>query len=304
MATLTENIVENMGEAFGSLLTDLVDLSIVILMLILLFIGGYIIGTIIGGIARRILRTHKLQELFVKYGAMTSGSWAEITNFLGQYIKWIVVIFILSFYDAIQMQMLALLDLAIKFLFFIVLIIVGWVLAGVLYKIIREIIENVGIEKGLKKYGVSDALGGIDIPHVVATLIKLYVFLLFAWQGVAWLGLQIFSGFMDDLMHYVPGAILGLLIIVIALIAADFTGDRIKKKKTVFSSAAAAAAEVVIIIIGVTLALPKFGFEDIAVIKWSFIILVLCVGIGLAIAMGLGLKDSFARIGKKYDKEV
>lgn len=304
MASITENITENIGEAVSSLLIDLVDLSIVALMLILLFVGGYIIGTIVGGIARKLLRTNKLQEIFIKYGAMTSGSWAEIINFLGQYVKWLVVIFVLSFYDAMQMQMLALLDLAIKFLFFIVLLIIGWVLAGVLYKIIREIIENIGLEKGLKKYGVSDALGGIDIPHVGATLIKLYIFLLFAWQGVAWLGLEIFSGFMDDLMTYVPGAILGLLIIVIALIIADFTGDRLKKRKSVFSSAGSLAAEVIIVIIGVTLALPKFGFEDIAIIKWSFIIIVLCMGIGLAIAMGLGLKDSFARIGKKYDKEV
>jgi len=299
------SIIENIEGTIGNLLNDMVDLSVMALMLLLLFVGGYILGSIVGGIARRVLRTNKLQELFVKYGAMTSGSWSEITGFLGQYVKWLIVIFVLSFYDAIEMQMLALLDLALKFLFFIVLLVIGWILAGVLYKIIREVIENIGLEKGFKKYGVSDALGGMDIPHIFATLIKFYVFLLFAWQGVAWLGLEIFSGFMDELMGYVPGLILGLIIIIVSLIVADFAGDRLKKKKKApFAAGIALVAEVIIVIFGVTLALPKFGFEDIEIIKWSFLIIVLCLGIGLAIAMGLGLKDSFARVGKKYEKEI
>ena len=173
------SIIENIEGTIGNLLNDMVDLSVMALMLLLLFVGGYILGSIVGGIAKRVLRTNKLQEIFVKYGAMTSGSWSEITGFLGQYVKWLVIIFVLSLYGGVVKEQLdKILALAINFLFFIVLLVVGWVLAGVLYKIIREIIENVGIEKGLKKYGVSDALGGIDIPHVVATLVKLYVFLL------------------------------------------------------------------------------------------------------------------------------
>jgi hypothetical protein len=299
MATINENI----SDAFGVLLNDFVDLSVLLLIIILLFIGGYIIGSILGGIVKTVLRANKFREIFIKYGAMTSGSWAEITSFLGQYIKWLVVIFILSFHDAVQMQMLALLDLALKLLFFIILLVVGWLLSGVLYKIMREIIENIGIENGLKKYGVSDALGGIDIPHVIATLIKLYVFLLFAWQGVAWLGLEIFSGFMDALMGYIPGAILGLLVIIASLIIADFAGDKMKKSKISFAPFLSHVVAVVIVIIGVTLALPKFGFGDIEIVKYSFLIIVLGIAIGLAIAMGYGLRDSFAKIGKKYEKE-
>lgn len=300
MAEIVESITDAVNDAIPAVIDYAGQLAIFILLIIL----GYVAGTIVGGIAKRLLRSNKLQGIFIKYGAMTSGSWSEITNFLGQYVKWLIVIFVLSSYYTTIQPLSDLLYLAIDFLVFIVLLVVGWVLAGVLYKIIREVIENIGIEKGLKKYGVADAVGGIDIPHIVATLIKLYVFLLFAWQGVAWLGLEIFGGFMGSLMDYIPNAILGLLIIVIALVVADFTGDRLKKRKVAFASGAALVAEVIIVIIGVTLALPKFGFEDIGIIKWSFIIIILCMGIGLAIAMGLGLKDSFSRIGKKYEKDL
>ncbi|ODS40001.1 hypothetical protein BEH94_03115 [Candidatus Altiarchaeales archaeon WOR_SM1_SCG] len=300
------SIIENIEGTIGNLLNDMVDLSVMALMLLLLFVGGYILGSIVGGIARRVLRTNKLQELFVKYGAMTSGSWSEITGFLGQYVKWLIVIFVFaSYYNTVQ-PLTDLLNYATTFLVFIVLLVVGWILAGVLYKMVREIIENMGIEKGLKKYGVADALGGMDIPHISATLAKIYVFLLFVWIGVSQFEeLGVFENFMEGLMGYIPGLILGLIIIIVSLIVADFAGDRLKKKKKApFAAGIALVAEVIIVIFGVTLALPKFGFEDIEIIKWSFLIIVLCLGIGLAIAMGLGLKDSFARVGKKYEKEI
>jgi len=299
-------VIENMEVVANDLAIKSVDYALAGIKVVALFILGWIIGSIASGILQRILRTNKIKDTFTKYGAMTDGSWMEITKFLGLYVKLMILLLVLTLYDPIRivMENFSIISTASGLLVFMILLIVGWIFAGLVYKIVREIVENIGMEKELKKHNLEDALGGIGIPHLVATLAKIYVFLVFVWQGVEQLGLKIFTGVMNSLMGYIPDAMLGLMVLIITLVVADFVGDRVKKREVRLAPVMALVAEAVIIIIGITLALPKFGFEDIDIIKYSFLILVLCMGIGLAIAMGFGLRDSFAKVGKKYEKEL
>ncbi len=293
----------NMNEAINSLTEDLGLVAIDVVIFTLLVVAGYIAGRIVGRIIKEFLRSKVPRDIFMKYGAMTSNSWKDITEFLGKYVKWLAVIFLLATYYHESEELASLLELATNILAFILLLLVGWIISGVLYKFIRGTIVTIGLEKTLKNYGV-DTVGGINISHATATLIKVYVFLLFAWEGVRQLGLEIFSEFMRGLMSYIPEVILGLAMIIFALMVADFTGTRIKKSKVQFAASLAVVAQVVITLVGVTIALPKFGIEDVEIIKYSFLIIVLCMGLGFAIAMGLGLKDSFAKIGGRYTKKL
>jgi hypothetical protein len=282
------------------------------------FIIGYIVGAIFIGPLKKILRIDKFEKVLVKYCTMTTKMWEEIVNFLGVYVKWLIVVAVLNYfmtevvggvpefeYGGIQANPLAMLQaFMMNLLVFIVLGIVGLVIGGFFYRLIKDVFDGIGLGGWMKKYNVEDAVGGVPVSNILAGAVKWYVVLLFIQQGAMFLQLSVLTEFIDGLVTYIPQAVLGGLIMLVVLILADFTGDSIRKSKVGFAHVLAMIVEGIIIFFGIVIALPEFGVENTSILEESFKILVVGLSIGLAIALGLGLKDSVARIGQKYEKGV
>ena len=305
---------------------ELGDLSILqgllinIFWLLLAFIMGYVLGYVVSNVIRKLLTINKLEKGLVRYGAVTSELWASIVSFVAQSAKWwfVILIVVSAYQNAFQVDSVQ--DPIVMFFYFVnsllllaLLTVGGLLLGGVLYKITKDFLISIGLESELGKHRVADSIGGIPISNILASIVKWYTVLLFIWQGLVIFNAP-FSispefnklGMVMEgvLVGYVPEAILGLLVLLVALIIADFAGSNIRKRNVSFAEILAMGAETIIVFFGAVLALPKFGIHNVSILEDSFKILMIGISVGLAIAMGLGLKDVVAEAGKAYGKDI
>lgn len=265
------------------------------IQIIILFLIGYIVGMVVSKLLQKVLGAAELEKTLVRYGATTSNLWASITEFVSQYIKWYIVVGALN---VLEISVLSyLLVFMSNLLWFIVLLVVGLMLGGIVFKVVKNGLVTVGVEAELEKHKIAHAFGGIELSSILAGIIKWYLVLLFAAQGIAKLGLPRLSMFVDGLLDYIPSAILGVLVLLVALLIAKFVGVRLMARKLAFAEILALGAEAVIIFFGIVLALPKFGVVNVGILEDSFKILAAGLSLGLAIAIGLGLKEPISKIG-------
>ncbi|MFA5929964.1 MAG: hypothetical protein WC861_03720 [Candidatus Micrarchaeia archaeon] len=179
-----------------------------------------------------------------------------------------------------------------------------WV-ANLLGKVLNEFFRRVKLESFLEGHGVHDAFLGFTLSGVAIIMLKLYVVV--AFLGIAADLVQMPMLFMiaAQAINYLPSLAQGLVILLAALMAADYLTDRIKEsKKLPFANSIGLLVTLFIaynaLVIAMPLLLPS---ADPSLLVWSFLVLLsafaIALGFGAAIAIGLGMKDTVAEIAKK-----
>lgn len=303
MNELTNRIWTKIMMSLNTQIDRIVDYAGTGIVLAILFVFAYLIGWIVSKVVSRILKFEKLEDIVIKYGAMRSKLWEDTINFLTFYTKWFVVVGILTLTD-IPLITHGIYPFMNQLFWFIVLVILGLIIGGFVSKFIRDISMDFGWEDKLVKYGLADALGDIPITSLLTGIVKWYIVLIFIAQGVEQFELPVLEDFMNKLMMYIPQAILGGLIILFALMIADYTGDRIKQRKVSFAETLALLVEIVIVFLGLVIALPHFGVFNVSILEDSFKIFIAGISLAIAIAFGLGLKDSISRIVQKHEDKL
>jgi len=303
MTTILDSYITTYGT---NILNSLISYAGKGVNFVILLLVGYLFAYLISQIIKKILELGEVQKNIVRYGAMTSKLWLSITGFISQYLKWYLTIAVLTTTRiSIVYQVFAFMS---NLLWFFILLVIGLFLGGMAYKIIKQALENIGLEEELKRHKISNAFGGLTLSSILASIAKWYVVLIFLSTGIEQLlpvdsttgqapTLTIFT---RNLMTYIPQAILGLLILIAALLISHFVSQRIIERKTPFSTILGMSAEAIIIFFGIVLALPKFGVENVDILEDAFRIISAGAALGLAIALGLGLKDPISEIAKKH----
>ncbi len=304
---LGENILGsiNSGNIIPQVINSLLEAGEFVFVVALSLFIGYALGYILASIFRRLFKAQGLEKSLVRYGAVTSSLWESIINFLSEYLKWLIALmtldaFLLMYgrYDIVFVSQLS--AFLLRLLALVVSTIVGMLIGGVVYKIIRDFLISVGLERELGKHHMAESMAGFSVSSIVAFIVKWYIVLIFLTTG-----LQIFKPVifidadtrivllagLEDLANYVPQAILGFLILLASLIISDFVSEHVRMRKVSFSELYSFFSEVLIIAIGVLLALPHFGVRNTYFLEYSFIILVAGISLGVAIALGFSLRD-------------
>ncbi|OYT54789.1 MAG: hypothetical protein B6U72_01605 [Candidatus Altiarchaeales archaeon ex4484_2] len=295
----------NFGNIVPQIINSLLEAGEFVFVVVLSLFIGYALGYILASIFRRLFKTQSLEKHLVRYGAVTSSLWESIINFLSEYLKWLIALmtldaFLLMYgkYDIIFVSQLS--AFLLRLLALVVSTIVGILLGGVVYKIIKDFLISVGLERELGKHHLAESMAGFSVSSIVAFIVKWYIVLLFLTTG-----LQIFKPVifidadtrivllagLEDLADYVPQAILGFLILLASVIISDFVSEHVRLRRVSFSELYSLFLEVLIIAIGVLLALPHFGVKNTYFLEYSFIILVAGISLGVAIALGFSLRD-------------
>jgi len=304
MSEITARIWTEVMESLNIQIERIIGYAGTAIVIAVLFAFAYIIGLIISKVLHSILKSEKIEDFVLKYGVMRSKAWEHILGFLVFYVKWFIVVAILTLSN-ISLITDGLYPLMNNLLWFIVLVIIGLIIGGIVSKFIRDISMDFGWEEKLTKYGLADALGDISITSLLTGIVKWYIVLLFMAQGIErFEGMTVLAKFMDGLMAYIPQAILGSIIMLVALLIADYTGDRIKQRKVSFAETFAFCVESIIVFFGAVISLPHFGVTNVSILEDSFKILMIGISLALSIAAGLGLKDFVGKVAQKYEKEI
>mgnify|MGYP001309567890 CR=1 FL=1 len=194
-------------------------------------------------------------------------------------------------------------------IFAVILFLIGWGIAVVAARIVKNFLKFVSLEKFLKERRLSDALGEVTLSNVLEKLTKYYILLVFLQASVAMLSLGTISVFLNGVLAFAPLLIGAALLLVVAAIVGELFKVRIiEMGKAAYLELVGSGVKFVIVFLGLVAALQTVGF-DVSIFEQTFLTLLngLVIGIALAFAIAFGLggqneaKDMIKTMRSKLD---
>lgn len=188
----------------------------------------------------------------------------------------------------------------------IVITIIGYIVAHVVYVVINKLLMKCKLDMWMKKHDLQKSLGKLQLSHLLAVVLKWYIFVIFLVEAVRFLEMGTLSLLLQGFVQWLPHLISAVLIILFGVVFADFVADRVLATKTKWANFVASLSKVVIIIFVVVVALQEMGvFFGIAETTFLIVVtgIVLAFALALGIGFGLGLKKEAEAITKKIRKK-
>jgi hypothetical protein len=184
----------------------------------------------------------------------------------------------------------------------LIILIVGWIVAKIIKRLIEVLLKAVRFDILADKAGITGILKKGDLKitasEVVSGLVYWLVIIMVLVMVVNALGLPQSSEVLASLFAYVPKVIAALFVLVVAMFLASFVSSIVR---TAAGNANLPRPEMyagvsrwAIIIFAATIALGELGIGTLLVTA-TFNIILGGVCLGLALAFGLGGKEAAAR---------
>ena len=193
-----------------------------------------------------------------------------------------------------------------------ILIIFGWILGVVLYRIIVRLIHILHIDQVLRRAGVHDTVKEfgfeLDVAKFLATLVLWFVVLVFVVAALEVLGLTRVTLFIEQVvLLYIPQVIVASLIIIFAALIAEIVKKVITKTAHLAGAHSAdftgSIAKWAIWIVAVLAALTQLGIAP-GFEQTLFTGMVLGLSLAFGLAFGLGGRDAAAGVIEHIRREI
>jgi len=191
----------------------------------------------------------------------------------------------------------------------LIILIVGWIVAKVIRRLVDWLLKAVRFDTLADKAGISEILSKGDLKitarEVVSGLVYWLVIIMVLVMTVNALGLPNTSDVLASLFAYIPNVIAALLVLVVAMFLAGFVSGIVRiaagNAKLPKPELLAGISRWAIIIFALTIALAQLGIATLLVTT-TFNIILGGVCLALALAFGLGGKDAAARYLEELKK--
>ena len=189
----------------------------------------------------------------------------------------------------------------------LILLAIGWLLAGVVARLVAGLLDRVGLGAAAERTGMLGFLAGSHrrdgrgsaAARLFGQIAKWFVFLIFVAMAAEALGLAQVSALVHRIVLWIPNLVVALLIVVLGMLAAQFLG-RVTRGAAATSGRRNASllgtiVEYGVIALAAVVALTQLGIGSLIVeILFAGVIFALALAFGLA--FGLGGRDVTSRI--------
>lgn len=166
---------------------------------------------------------------------------------------------------------------------------------------LNQILERVGIRQSLLKIGI-----GFDAPRFFGEIIQWSVIIFFLMTASDILGLAQLSGFLREVIVYLPNVFIGGIIFIVAVFLANFSKKvvvgTLEREKIIYSKFLGSAIRWIIWFFAILAILYQLKITP-SLILAIFIGMVATISIALGIAFGLGGKDLAKRILRELEEK-
>ncbi len=206
-----------------------------LVLVIVLLIVGLIAGKFLGKIGSKILDKVGLDNLINKtiIGDMVKKAEMSTVDLFAAIIKWFVYfIFAIIIIDLLKLEVVA--DFLVMIISYIplivsamVVLIVGLLIVDFITDLIKKILIATGVDDHIMKSAIGEPLKASEISAsgIIAGLVKLFGYLIFIIVAMEILQFTMLTGFLVDVINYLPALFTGILILIIGLLAIDFIMD-------------------------------------------------------------------------------
>lgn len=193
----------------------------------------------------------------------------------------------------------------------IIVFVVGWIVASILGKLIEKLIKSIKVDQALEKVGFNKKLGEVGISETISELIggivKWFLILVFLMAATDILGLVQVTGFLNNIIFYIPNVVVAVVVLAIAFLVGNFVYNVVKGSTraagVMSATLLATISKWAIIIFGLLAALIQLGIA-VSLVNTIFIGIISALAIAAGLAFGLGGKDEAATIIRKLREEI
>jgi hypothetical protein len=184
----------------------------------------------------------------------------------------------------------------------LVILIVGWIVAKAIRRLVNWLLKTVRFDTLADKAGISEILrkGNLEVSarEVMSSIVYWLIIIMVLVMTVDALGMPKSSDILAGLFAYVPKVIAALLVLIVAMFLANFVSGIVRtaagNAKLPKPEILAGISRWAIIIFAVTISLEQLGIAPLLVTA-TFNIVLGGVVLALALAFGLGGKDAAAK---------
>lgn len=202
-------------------------------------------------------------------------------------------------------------DFIPSFLGALIILIIGWLIAVLLEKLVDQVVrviglqslsEKVRLEQGIKKAGIKK-----DFAGLVAAFVKWVVIIVSFLAAAEVLNLTQVAVFLNSVLAYVPNVAAAAAILLIGVVLANFLADVIasvtRSIETGYAELIAVLVRWSVIVFTFLAALVQLNVAT-YLIQTLFTGLVALLAIGGGLAFGLGGKDAAAEFIDKIKNDI
>ena len=176
-----------------------------------------------------------------------------------------------------------------KLIFFFIVLIVGWLIAKALAKIVDSVLERVGFDRAVERGGIKQALAKskYDPSDIVAKLVKYAIILITLVIAFNVFGPNPISELLQDVVAFLPRLIVAIIIIVVAAAIAKVVKDLVGSVLggLSYGNVVANIASVFILFLGIVAALNQIG---VATTVTTPVLVTILATIGGILVVGVG----------------
>jgi hypothetical protein len=200
---------------------------------------------------------------------------------------------------------------------FLVLLIIGYIVAKLVAVLVRKVLEKAGLDRRVhesssRKY-LEKVLAGTSPARGVARVAFWVIFAFFLFAAIGALGIPALTLFMNQVVAYLPNIIAAILIFAVAAIVAGAASSAIGRMMgdTTTGKVAATVVPALVMVIAVFMILQQLRIAE-EIVQIAFAATMGALALGLALAFGLGgrpvaqrmLEDAYRKNqeGKQEDR--
>jgi len=194
----------------------------------------------------------------------------------------------------------------------IIILIIGLFAGRILGNVVSKVLDKIGVDEAVDKTAIGDTIkkSGMTSVGVFGALVRWFIYIIFIMAAVNVLNIPMFTSFMHPVVLYIPHLILGIVVLVVGLIVADFVMDTIGKQLTAkeveFADTITSVLRAIFYLVVIVFALDQLLIET--TIIYTFLVplawgLAAGIAIAIGISLGWGTKDIVAEYIREKLKE-
>ena len=184
---------------------------------------------------------------------------------------------------------------------FLVILVVGYIVAAVVKKIVTRVLGHFGVDKRLTQgpggQYIQQASPQGSPSALLANVVRLLIVFAALVIGAGRLGIPEVTAFFAGIVAFLPNLLAALLIFVVAGALAGAIGGIVARTMgdTSTGKVVGSAAPALIMTIAVFMILTELGIAE-QIVQITYVILLGSIGLGLALAFGLGGRDTASKL--------
>lgn len=209
-------------------------------------------------------------------------------------------------------------DLWVRFVNFLpsligalLVIIIGWIIAAALGKLVSKLLNKLWLDKALKKLKIGEIFEKAGVPFNVSNalgfLVKWFLIIVFLMAAADILKLAQVTEFLNRVLLYIPNVVIAVVIMLVGVLFANFIAQvvehGVKAARLETGHFLAGISKWSIIIFATLAALVQLGIAS-ALLQILFTGLVAMLAIAGGLAFGLGGRQHAEKVLANLEKDL